>query len=785
MKKEKVVRNHLVGHVSNIKGIVRKISSDQSTIDDLTQECCMRIIEKEGTFNGQEDMLSRWMNAISRNVIFRELSKRKKAKAESLSEETLTTSDEKDFVDEDVFWLMGQVKLLDKRQKQIIHLHYFEEMKVGEIAVKLGISHQAVSKQLKQAVSVIRAKKTAEGGFAFVLPLLLTAASPWKWQSTSFVAATLVFGTLSLGAFALSQDSQLQSETQVIIADGEKSSHRSNSKIVSVAMLGLKGGKPIFAKPITRTVIPESLVTHKTVLQAKAQTLGSPGENKAHDLKIKSWVNRDELLARLTREYKKEWGNSVIGNLITPAMKSQVQGKFDGKIEDYLALRLPEKSNILDKSRNFFVVFLNFKDADAIKELNALQKRHLDKVTICAIMQPLVPRVPVNAEEPRKFTSEGTAIDFVDPTFSARNYEAYKKLFSQVKGKKQKEIPNFLVGFDETRFTGVEGSGPQYDHYFVKYQFYNKSIYSETISTVINKRSELIWMGKLKDADYYLKTVSKNTFNWSLYRGGQLTKSDREKYFGLVSNPSYINQAQEHSLTFFKDMSHSPELLIEFVETILAKDLFHSKDMNLAFKACQQLNKLLGENDPRLQVLLIKFYAVNGDLEKLKMTAKKLKLEYATKLNARSYKAYRQAELNFANLYWPYLKKAENAISEEEARKLEKALQAGFMRDKKSFAKLVDSLMKKGKSIYKNKEFMKFINPFLNASIKSLKGRPAEEADHEIYAAYAMYQFRLDKIDASLKLMNKALKCVSMGKDKKTKNNYISYIDQIRKKRRN
>jgi len=72
------VNKSLIKQVPHIRRIVMQMSKNADVADDITQECLVRIIEKQHLWNCEKGQLSKWMNTVSRNLTRRALSNRSK-----------------------------------------------------------------------------------------------------------------------------------------------------------------------------------------------------------------------------------------------------------------------------------------------------------------------------------------------------------------------------------------------------------------------------------------------------------------------------------------------------------------------------------------------------------------------------------------------------------------------------------------------------------------------------------------------------------------------------------
>ena len=71
-----VVQETLVENLPELKKKVRHVLGDSSMVDDVTQECCIKIIQSENVWSGDESKLVGWMNAITRNTTIDVLNKK-------------------------------------------------------------------------------------------------------------------------------------------------------------------------------------------------------------------------------------------------------------------------------------------------------------------------------------------------------------------------------------------------------------------------------------------------------------------------------------------------------------------------------------------------------------------------------------------------------------------------------------------------------------------------------------------------------------------------------------
>lgn len=166
--------DHMADHLPRIRGVVARIARDEGLVDDIVQECCVRLIEKENLWKKQ-DKLGAWINAVSRHVTIDFLRKTRSRKPEvPLEEEALVAPSDRDFSEEDIRWVISQFRHLTPMQKQVMHLMYFEGLKAVDVAGTLGISPSAVSQHSSAALATLRRRAGASGLLAMLLP--------WNWK---------------------------------------------------------------------------------------------------------------------------------------------------------------------------------------------------------------------------------------------------------------------------------------------------------------------------------------------------------------------------------------------------------------------------------------------------------------------------------------------------------------------------------------------------------------------------------------------------------------------------
>lgn len=195
--------DRLAEHLPHIRRVVRRIAGDRGDLDDISQECCVRIIEKEHLWSGREGTLAAWIAAVSRNVAFRYLSRRRKTMP--LDEQQIAAPEPSpagaEISEQQIRWVLGRFAHLPAPQREALHMRYYRGMRTIEIAEILGIAPQSVSERISNGIRTLQ-REARRGG----LPALFL---PWWWDwkgiaasATSTGARTAVAACLLVGAGA-------------------------------------------------------------------------------------------------------------------------------------------------------------------------------------------------------------------------------------------------------------------------------------------------------------------------------------------------------------------------------------------------------------------------------------------------------------------------------------------------------------------------------------------------------------------------------------------------------
>lgn len=116
---------------------------------DAVQECFLRYITRAPDFKGTEHEKA-WLIRVASNICRDILRKRKHISSVSIDEI-------KDIIScEDNAQILDLLISLEEKYRIVIHLHYVEGYKAGEIASMLGISEAAVKKRLQRGREALR-----------------------------------------------------------------------------------------------------------------------------------------------------------------------------------------------------------------------------------------------------------------------------------------------------------------------------------------------------------------------------------------------------------------------------------------------------------------------------------------------------------------------------------------------------------------------------------------------------------------------------------------------------
>jgi len=199
MKENKILRDGLVDYLPQIRRIINKIAH-QKDVDDISQEVCACVIEKENLWKQERNNLNSWINAITKNMTINHLSK-KQTQQLGEREKHLIYHEEKKFSVEQIKWVTEQFQILSRKQRQILSMRYYQNMKVIDISKSLGMLQPNVSRELTSALMTLR-KKANSQGFLSNLSFFPVWLQPWNGDH-NFTTGAIIMSKLKFLAIIL------------------------------------------------------------------------------------------------------------------------------------------------------------------------------------------------------------------------------------------------------------------------------------------------------------------------------------------------------------------------------------------------------------------------------------------------------------------------------------------------------------------------------------------------------------------------------------------------------
>src|SRR6202000_2209029 len=162
----------------------RKLLQDSALAGDAVQELFVKIWIRRETIGPLKKVKPYFFTALRRQI----LNQLRNHRLRELRISTLPRPDI-DFSPEEIVvrneeYLSLQNKIaallneLPKRQKEVIYLHYFEEMDYAQIAGVMGIRYQSVLNLTQKALQKLRQ--------ADLLPILFSLAALYRWHAKIF-----------------------------------------------------------------------------------------------------------------------------------------------------------------------------------------------------------------------------------------------------------------------------------------------------------------------------------------------------------------------------------------------------------------------------------------------------------------------------------------------------------------------------------------------------------------------------------------------------------------------
>lgn len=149
-------------HIHALFNFGLRLTSDKELIKDTLQELFVELWNKRNTLS-DVDHIKVYLIKSLRYKLLRAISKTHKGKIYSLEELfssipeiSIDLIENEDFLERKK-QLQEALNLLSERQREVIHLRYFQNLKIEEIAEIININNQSVSNLLHRALTKLRA----------------------------------------------------------------------------------------------------------------------------------------------------------------------------------------------------------------------------------------------------------------------------------------------------------------------------------------------------------------------------------------------------------------------------------------------------------------------------------------------------------------------------------------------------------------------------------------------------------------------------------------------------
>lgn len=129
---------------------------DHAMAEDAVQETFLRAFRHQDDFQGKSSVKT-WITRIAINVC-KDMLMDPWMRHRSDEEFLETTAPEPFFSSEDRYVISGKIADLPPKYKEVILLHYYQELKLAEIAEILGESEATIKTRLKRARDMLRSE---------------------------------------------------------------------------------------------------------------------------------------------------------------------------------------------------------------------------------------------------------------------------------------------------------------------------------------------------------------------------------------------------------------------------------------------------------------------------------------------------------------------------------------------------------------------------------------------------------------------------------------------------
>ena len=129
---------------------------DHAMAEDAVQETFLRAFRHQDDFQGKSSVKT-WITRIAINVC-KDMLTDPWARHRSGEDFPDEATPEPSFSSEDRYVISGKIANLPPKYKEVILLHYYQELKLSEIAEILGESESTIKTRLKRARDMLRSE---------------------------------------------------------------------------------------------------------------------------------------------------------------------------------------------------------------------------------------------------------------------------------------------------------------------------------------------------------------------------------------------------------------------------------------------------------------------------------------------------------------------------------------------------------------------------------------------------------------------------------------------------
>ena len=200
-----------------IRRVVAKWAAPQD-VDDLTQECCVRVIQAERLWDPARGSRAAWVQTIARNLTFNHLRLRKQRREKRMEAEAAVADEQPEVAADRVRWVLEQFRYLNDEQKELLRLRYFDGMKTEDMAERLGVSQPTVSRRLSSTVEALKRGARTQGLLQRFLPVPLAGAiaGASKMKVAAMTAVLIATGFISADFFLPEDDIHVVKPTSAL-----------------------------------------------------------------------------------------------------------------------------------------------------------------------------------------------------------------------------------------------------------------------------------------------------------------------------------------------------------------------------------------------------------------------------------------------------------------------------------------------------------------------------------------------------------------------------------------